>query len=223
MHTRSNIATAALPDVGRLTPAARRILEVAAELFYERGITAVGVDRIAAESGVTKRTLYNRFGAKDQLVAAYLMARAGRWRSRIEAALAALPETSAGSPWDRVLIPFDVLPSWLAEGSRGCGFVNALAELPDPDHPGHRVATEQKAWLRDLFARLAEDAGVQSPAELADQLLYLHEGAIIASSALGDQHAPSTARAAAASLLMTVGSPLPVDLDSGTRKPESEA
>ena len=70
-----------------LTPGARRILDVASALFYERGIHAVGVDTIAAESGVTKRTLYDRFGSKDALVVAYLAERDRRWRERVVAAL----------------------------------------------------------------------------------------------------------------------------------------
>ena len=67
----------------RLTPGAQRILDVASDLFYWRGINAVGVDTIAAESGVTKRTLYDRFGSKERLVAAYLRTRDRRWRQLI--------------------------------------------------------------------------------------------------------------------------------------------
>ena len=71
-----------------LTPRARRILEVASRLFYLHGIHAVGVDTIAAESGVTKRTLYDRFGSKDALVTAYLQERHDTWWARLEQRLA---------------------------------------------------------------------------------------------------------------------------------------
>src|SRR5690606_3325541 len=103
-------------------------------LFYERGITAVGVDLIAEQSGVTKRTLYNRFGSKDVLVAAYLLDREQRWRHLVDAAVAE-PGLSA---LDRVTAPFDALKEWMTQSPRGCAFINALAELPDPAHPAHR-------------------------------------------------------------------------------------
>lgn len=167
-----------LPEAGPpaarpMTPAGRRIVAAAEELFYARGITAVGVDLIAEHSGVTKRTLYNRFGAKDQLVAAYLAERDRRWRSLVRAAVDACED-----PVDAVTAPFDALRTWSATNTRGCAFINALAELPDPAHPAHRVAADQKRWLLDLFGGLATAAGCAEPAALATQLLVLHEGAL---------------------------------------------
>ncbi|MBP2368271.1 TetR/AcrR family transcriptional regulator [Pseudonocardia parietis] len=187
-------------DVGadpKLTPGARRILEVASELFYWRGIHAVGVDTIAAESGVTKRTLYDRFGSKDALVAAYLAARDRRWRELVLARLDAV----GSDPQARVLAPFDVLPEWLVPSSRGCSFVNAFAELPDEDHPGRRLVVAEKTWLRDLFRDLLAEAGVDDPDTLAAQLLSLHEGAIVSHSIVGQPDAATTARAAAETLV----------------------
>ena len=179
-----------------LTPGAQRILDVASELFYWRGIHAVGVDTIAAESGVTKRTLYDRFGSKDGLIAAYLQARDRRWRGLIEARLQAVTD-----PVKRVLVPFDVLPGWLLPNSRGCSFVNAFAELTDPDHPGHQVVVGEKQWLRDLFHRLLVEAGVSDAATLAVQLLSLHEGAIVSYSIVDEANAAATTRAAAETLI----------------------
>lgn len=158
-----------------MTAAGRRIAAAAEELFYERGITAVGVDLIAERSGVTKRTLYNRFGSKDRLVAVYLAQRDRRWRSLVDAAVDA-----AGTPAEAVTAPFEALRTWSRSSARGCAFINALAELPDPAHPAHRIAADQKLWLRDLFARLAAEAGCADPATLATQLFVLHEGALAA-------------------------------------------
>ncbi|MER6292029.1 helix-turn-helix domain-containing protein [Streptomyces althioticus] len=160
-------------DAPPLTPAGRRIVDAAEELFYERGITAVGVDLIAERSGVTKRTLYNRFGSKDSLVAACLAERDRRWREEVRAAVAA-----SGSAEEAVTAPFEALRSWTSTYTRGCAFLNALAELPDPRHPGHRVATDQKRWLRDLFEELATAAGCRGPSALATRLFVLHEGAV---------------------------------------------
>ncbi|MFD6493508.1 TetR/AcrR family transcriptional regulator [Streptomyces sp. NPDC060188] len=157
-----------------MTPAGRRIVAAAEELFYDRGITAVGVDLIAEHSGVTKRTLYNQFGSKDHLVAAYLTERDQRWRTRVLAAVDA-----CATPADAVTAPFEALRIWSGTNTRGCAFINALAELPDSAHPAHRVAADQKLWLRDLFEGLAVAAGCSHPGTLATRLLVLHEGALV--------------------------------------------
>lgn len=156
-----------------VTPAGRRIVAAAEELFYDRGITAVGVDLIAEHSGVTKRTLYNQFGSKDHLVAAYLTERDQRWRTLVLAAVDA-----SATPADAVTAPFEALRTWSGTNTRGCAFINALAELPDSTHPAHRVAADQKLWLRDLFEGLAVAAGCSHPGTLATRLLLLHEGAL---------------------------------------------
>jgi AcrR family transcriptional regulator len=186
----------------RLTPAARRILDVAAELFYERGIHAVGVDTIAAESGITKRTLYDRFGSKDVLVAAYLRERDQRWRDLVVAHVDREHDATR-----RVLAPFDALEEWLAPSSRGCAFVNAFAELPDADHPARQVIAASKRWLRELFARLLAGSGAPAPERLARQLLTLHEGALVTFSVMGEPAAARDARDAAGVLLAAVVSP----------------
>lgn len=162
-----------MPASHTVTPAGRRILAAAEELFYDRGITAVGVDLIAERSGVTKRTLYNQFGSKDQLVTSYLTERDQRWRSLVRAAVEACPD-----PVDAVTAPFDALRTWSESNARGCAFINALAELPDPTHPAHRIAADQKHWLLDLFTQLATAAGRSDPTALATRLLVLHEGAL---------------------------------------------
>ncbi|MFJ1995994.1 TetR/AcrR family transcriptional regulator [Streptomyces asiaticus] len=157
-----------------LTPAGRRILDTAAELFYGQGIHAVGVDLIAKRAGVTKKTLYDRFGSKEALVAAYLRERDERWRAWLTA------EVEKSPPVDRVLATFDALAEWVRrENPRGCGFVNAAAELPDPGHPARQVIADQKHWLRGYLRQLCEEAGVTAPDGLADELLLLHEGATV--------------------------------------------
>jgi AcrR family transcriptional regulator len=145
----------------------------AEELFYNRGITAVGVDLIAEHSGVTKRTLYNQFGSKDHLVATYLAERDERWRSLARATVDACDD-----PVEAVTAPFDALRTWSETNTRGCAFINALAELPDPSHPAHRIAANQKLWLVNLFKELATAADCSGPTVLATQLLVLHEGAL---------------------------------------------
>ncbi|WP_329042509.1 TetR/AcrR family transcriptional regulator [Streptomyces sp. NBC_00178] len=156
-----------------MTPAGRRIVAAAEELFYNRGITAVGVDLIAEHSGVTKRTLYNRFGSKDHLVGVYLAERDQRWRTLVRATVDAVD-----SPAEKVTAPFEALRTWSGTNTRGCAFINALAELPDPSHPAYRIAANQKLWLLEVFTELATAAGCSRPAALATRLLVLHEGAL---------------------------------------------
>lgn len=184
-------------EMPELTPGARRILEVASDLFYRRGIHSVGVDTIAAESGVTKRTLYDRFGSKDRLVAIYLVDREMRWRQVVETAVT----TSGLTALERVTAPFDALGEWVQQSPRGCAFINALAELPDPQHPAHRVAADEKRWLCDLFERLAREARLSNPADLAKRLVCLHEGALAMRSALPEIDSVSVARQTAHDLV----------------------
>ena len=159
-----------------LTPGARRILDTASRLFYERGIHAVGVDTIAEEAGVTKRTLYDRFGSKDVLVEQYLQGRDRRWRAlRAEALDAAGPD-----PIDRLRAVFDASAGWSdSDGGRGCGFTNAHAEFSDPAHPVAMVVAAQKQELLDLFRGILADGGVTDE-HLAQAVLALHEGALVA-------------------------------------------
>ncbi|MFE6780302.1 TetR/AcrR family transcriptional regulator [Streptomyces sp. NPDC057702] len=164
-----------------LTPGARRVLDAAAELFYGQGINAVGVDLIAQRAGVTKKTLYDRFGSKDALVAAYLRERDERWRgwltARVEEAGRSAGE-AAGTA--RVVATFDALEVWTRrENPRGCAFVNAAAELPDPTHPGHLAVIEQKRWLRDYLRALCRATPAADPERLADELVLLYEGAMV--------------------------------------------
>lgn len=175
------------------------MLDAAAELFYRQGIHAIGVDAIAAKAGVTKRTLYVSFGSKDQLVAAYLTERDHRWR----AWLTGWVDGNADSPADKILAVFDALGVWIAqEDFRGCGFVNALAELPSVDHPAREVITAQTRWMETYFARLAERANMANPEEFAATALLLYEGATVAASK-GMADAPRHAREALAALMIS--------------------
>jgi AcrR family transcriptional regulator len=179
-------------------PAPReRLLDVADQLFYERGIHAVGVDTIVGQAGTAKTTLYGHFGSKDALVDAYLQRRSQIWREHVEAEIAAYE----GSAAERILRVFDVLGHSLAEpGFRGCPFINACAEFAD-DHPATVTARAHRRWLHGTFARLADEAGAATPELLASQLGMLYDGAMIAAHVDSDRTAAASARAAAVALL----------------------
>ncbi|MFD2472191.1 TetR/AcrR family transcriptional regulator [Amycolatopsis silviterrae] len=158
------------------TPKAHAVLAAASELFYERGIHAVGVDVIAARAGVTKKTLYDRFGSKDRLVVEYLSARDARWREFLDGWM----EKAGPDPGDRVAQVFAASEAWAKKyGGKGCSMINAHAEISDPAHPAYAVLTESKRWMLGVFVELAESAGVPDPAKTAEQIMLLHEGAVV--------------------------------------------
>lgn len=171
-----------------------RILETADRLFYLQGIRAVGVDTIAAEIGISKRTLYNHFPSKDALIEAYL---ARRFVS---------PPSSDKPPVAQILGTFDRLERGFAsKGFRGCPFVNAVAELGTEDRTVRKIAVafkeSRRLWFRDLLAQL----GVADAEGLATQLVLLVDGAIAQHLVRGDPGMASAAKAAAVTLLEHAG------------------
>jgi AcrR family transcriptional regulator len=181
------------------TPAGARILDTASALFYTRGIRAVGVDLIADEAGTTKKTLYDRFGSKDELVAAYLSRRAARWVTFLTEFL----ERHAPAPGpQRVLAVVDALEERLRGQDRGCAFVNAYAEIGGTDHPGNAVIRQDKRYMRALFVRLVDEAGIPDPEVVGAQVHLLYEGAIVVRTAGGLDEAYDEARAAMTRLLV---------------------
>ena len=181
------------------TPKARAVLASASDLFYEHGIHAVGVDAIAERAGVTKKTLYDRFGSKERLVVAYLAERDARWRAFVQDRLA------QAAPDARVAALFDASAEWARDhGHKGCAMVNAHAEISDPAHPAYAVIVEQKRWMLKLLTDLVTTHGVgeaREAREVAGQVLLLHEGAVV-TSALHAVEDPFTRAASAAQRLV---------------------
>ena len=159
-----------------------RILETADKLFYLQGIRAIGVDTIAAEIGISKRTLYNHFPSKDALISAYLARRFVQ------------PRPSDKPPVEQILGTFDSLERrFSAKDFRGCPFVNAVAELGTEDQSVRKIAIafkeSRRIWFRDLLAQL----DIADAEGLATQLVLLVDGSIAQDLVRGD---PSMARAA---------------------------
>jgi AcrR family transcriptional regulator len=184
-------------DEPNLTPAARRILEAATELFYGRGINSVGVELVAERAGTTKKTIYDRFGSKEGLVVAYLEARARRWQTHVTDYVASVQ----GGAADRAVAVIDALESWLEMADRGCGFVAAYAELSTSSERATVVVRAEKQWMRELFAGLLAGGGIEDDGTLARQLALVQEGAIVESTAGGSPYALVDARAAMRTLL----------------------
>jgi AcrR family transcriptional regulator len=193
------------PDIRpRRTAAQTRehVLAVAHELFYWHGIRATGVDAIAAEADVAPTTLYRLFASKDDLIAAYIERADRLYREWMTEATA----PTAGSPRERILALFDALDEQVQpQRCRGCPFLMALAEFPDPQLPAHAHAVATKAWVRDrlgeLTDALAREAPVADPAALADQLAVVVEGVYASAQALGAAGPARRARAIAETLI----------------------
>lgn len=167
-----------------------RILETADRLFYGQGIRAVGVDTIAAEIGISKRTLYNHFPSKDDLIVAYLSRR-----------LKPAPPSDR-PPLEQILGAFERLERTIATGVfRGCPFVNAVAELKEPAHAANRIALAFKEQRRQWFQGLLQQLGIKDAEPLSLQLQLLIDGAIAAAIVRNDPAVAAAARAAAKVLL----------------------
>jgi AcrR family transcriptional regulator len=175
-----------------------RILDTADRLFYRQGIRAVGVDTIAAEIGISKRTLYNHFPSKDSLIAAYLTRRIR------PVPLSDLPAV------EQILGDFDRLERSFAGNSfRGCAFVNAVAELKEPKHEANQLALAFKEQRRQWFRALLTRLDVADAEGLATQLMLLVDGAIAGALVRGDPKMARAARDAAGILLAAAGVEVP--------------
>jgi AcrR family transcriptional regulator len=186
--------------VPRSTPR-QRLIDAAADLFYRKGIGAVGVDLVSKAAGVSKRTLYQQFGSKEQLVAEALGARGEEVLSWY---LGPGDDTDL-PPRQEILAVFGRLSDLMTDDSfRGCPFINTVTELADPRHPARAVAVACKERVREHFRSQAGRGGAENPPWLASQLLALFDGAIVA-TVMGNPLPPDALQAAAGTLLDAQG------------------
>ncbi|MGE5540437.1 MAG: TetR/AcrR family transcriptional regulator [Gemmatimonas sp.] len=175
------------------------LVETALALFSRHGYHATGIDRILAESGVAKMTLYKHFRSKDDLILAALRRRDEEFFRWLQTEV----EGRAATPRERLLTVFDALESWFKDPAfNGCCFINAAGEYGGKDDPVHVAAAEHKARIAGYLRELAQAAGAASPDEVARQLMLLVNGAIVAAHVGGDAGAARSARALAEALLV---------------------
>ncbi|MEU1799569.1 TetR/AcrR family transcriptional regulator [Streptomyces sp. NPDC019937] len=186
----------------RRRPARERLLSAAAHRFYADGVAATGIDTITTEAGVAKKSLYNNFSSKADLVRAYLEARHEEWRGLYRARL-----EQAEGPRGGVLAVFDAYADHAAfayeRGFRGCGLLNAAAELPAGDE-GRAVVRRSKEEVEALLAGHLADLLPERPEQarvMAEHLAFLLEGAVARAGLEGDDRRLRRARALAADLL----------------------
>lgn len=167
--------TAATPAAAPTSEARERLLRTAAGLFYREGIHAVGVDRILAEAGVTRATMYRHFAGKEDLVVAYLDLEDAVIRGYFEAAAA-----TGGSPTDLLEAVVDGIAGDAERyHTRGCPFINAGAEYPDAASPVRAVVRRHRDWFRATLAEVTTAAGVPEPGAAADALVLLRDAMLV--------------------------------------------
>ncbi len=188
-----------------ISPAAKprvrdRIMQTARDLFYSRGIRAVGVDSIACGAGTNKMSFYRCFGSKDALVAEYLRGQ----------------EREAWAWWDQTVAPHAGNARAQAESlfaaqlnktckldSRGCALANAAVEISDPAHPARAVVEGFKSEMRRRFRDLAQRMGAREADALGDSLMLLWEGSYLSRLTFQGEHSPAENAAKAARALIT--------------------
>jgi AcrR family transcriptional regulator len=186
-------------------PARDKLLKAASKRFYAFGLTATGIDAVTADAGVAKKSLYNNFSSKSDLIAAYLHERHEEWlelyRRRLDA---------ADSPLDRLLAVFDAYTDHALleyeHGFRGCGLLNAAAELPVGD-PGRAVVRRHKEEVESLLAthlgELDREGPSRNPA-MAEHLAFLLEGAVVRAGLEGNDRCLRNARQMARQMVSTL-------------------
>lgn len=174
------------------------LVQNALRAFYRGGFRAIGMDKLAAETGVSKTAIYKHFRTKEDLIVATLRLRDEQFRNWMVRRIEAL----ASEPKEQLLAIFDVLAEWFREPEyQSCMFIKASSEYQDRDHPIHVTAAEHKRVLRQYFQKLAEAAGAKEPAVVAHQLLVLKEGAIVLAHLHEPDEVAANTRAAAAVLI----------------------
>jgi len=176
----------------------QRILDTASSLFYNRGVRAVGVDLVVAESGVAKTSLYRHFGTKDDLIVAFLEREDTEFWAQWDEVAAAHADDPAGE--------IEAHMRWIGKrlaraNYRGCPQINVAAEFAEADHPAREVARRHMQALRKRLAELARRLGVPRPNDLAAQLGVLVNGAFVSASMLTPEEATRVLQASARALI----------------------
>ncbi|PSL14942.1 TetR family transcriptional regulator [Marinobacterium halophilum] len=174
-----------------------QLVSVAFDLFYRHGVHAVGINRVLAESGIAKKTLYHYFPSKDELVAATVSYRDHGFVQWLQQRL------DLAEGYEAVMALFDALDDWFngrdpsIQPFYGCFFINVSAEFGNPEHPVHQQCAAHKQQLAALIRQRLESMPKYAADSLIDALLLLKEGAIVQASVAGDLEAGLKAKAVA--------------------------
>jgi AcrR family transcriptional regulator len=176
---------------------AQRLLDTASTLFAREGIRAVGIDRILAEAKVARASLYQNYGSKDALVVAYLRRQHEQDRTGYERAAA-----SIANPRGRILLVFDLAArNARRRHFRGCLYLNAATEFPDPKHAVNAAVRDHRDWLDTIWTTALGQLGVSEPTPVTARLTVLYDGGLAGSKVSRDTEPILQAKTMAAELL----------------------
>ena len=181
------------------------LVGTALKLFCRQGFRATGIDSVLAESGVAKKTLYNHFKSKDELIIAALQLRDEQFLITMRAAIARLASTQECDPsLARVLSFFDAMDEWIAsDGFNGCTFINASAEYPRKADPIHVACANHKKLVVHFIQELLSDMKLDDSLLVAKQVALIADGAIVNAHTGCDRQGAQYAKAAVHRLLET--------------------
>lgn len=174
------------------------LVQKALRAFYQGGFHAIGMDRLAKETGVSKTAIYKHFRTKEELILATLRLRDEQFRNWLMRRIEAL----ASDPKGQLFAIFDALGEWFDEPEfKSCMFIKASSEYQDRAHPIHATSAEHKRLLMKDFTERARKAGAKEPEALARELLVLKEGAIVLAHLLDSDRVADDARRAAKTII----------------------
>ena len=170
------------------------LVDTAIRLFSEHGYHGTGIDRIAEEAQVSKKTMYNHFRSKEELILAALKQHDSIFRNDLMKAV----EQQGDTPYERILAIFDVAHNWFASDNFfGCMFINAIGEYSEQDTPIRQVCKEFKSLIRSYLEELTDAAGIPGTHDVAAVLAMLLEGSIVTAQVSGVSDAAETGKQAA--------------------------
>ena len=175
-----------------------QLVSVAFDLFYRYGVHATGINRVISESGIAKKTLYNYFASKEELIAATVDYRDRQFFNWIEERIL---EASEGR--DRLYAMFDALDDWFNERDKqvypfhGCYFINVSAEFSDAHHPIHQQCASHKKAMLDLIRKHTSKifSDEKTVVETSEAIAILKEGTIVQAHVMGDLQSAIKAKA----------------------------
>jgi AcrR family transcriptional regulator len=170
------VTAATEPQKRRKSAPRDRLMRTATEVFYAKGIHSVGIEEIVDRAQITRSTLYRHFAGKEELVVAYLESASQYERDAISARI-----TDDLTPQDAVRAVAQAIVGQISNPVfRGCAFLNAAAEYPDPGHPVRRAILAHRTWFADLVHTLFRSVPGKDPGQSADLFVLLRDGAMTA-------------------------------------------
>lgn len=174
------------------------LLETAIRLFDQYGYHGTGIDLIAEQAQVSKKTMYRHFRSKEELILAALRHYDGIFRNDFMKNV----NQTADTPYQRLLNIFDVAHDWFSSNKfHGCMFINAVGEYSEPNSSIREACIEFKRLMLSYIEELAKQSGAQDPHKIASAIAILLEGSIVTAQVSGSAECAKTAKQAAQVLL----------------------